>query len=491
VRPRRHISIGLCICGALALTFAAPTVLAQAPPAATPAPAKAASQADVRERIERLEKLLAETRAELAALKAAAAVSADARLAEIERRLEILAREIEALRLGEAGGAEPARPETPAPAATPARPLGLGLSASKVYGVKRGVSLGGYGEALYEGFAAEDQAGRPASEPDRVTLLRAVVYLGYKFDDRFVLNTEVEYENAVVASDKKGEAEVEFAYVDYTRSRAVNARAGLVLIPMGLVNELHEPVSFLGARRPDVEQVIIPTTWREIGFGLYGVAGPLSYRAYLVNGLNAAGFTAEEGIREGSGEGSEALAENWAFTGRLDYVGIDGLLVGASIFAGDAGQGQRTPAGRRIGALTTIFDIHADWRWRGAWLRGLYARTSVSQAALVNELNGFEGADSIGSRQEGWYLQAAYDVLSGNASSRLSLLPYVRYEAFDTQAEVPTGYARNPANDVRQWTLGLAFQPIEALTLKADWQRRHNAASTGVNRWNVALGWIF
>ena len=164
---------------------------------------------------------------------------------------------------------------------------------------------------------------------------------------------------------------------------------------------------------------------------------------------------------------------------------------GGSVFSGDSGQGQRTPSGRRIDGLTTIFDVHADWRWRGLRLRGLYARTSVAQAALVNELNGFEGAESIGSRQEGWYLEGAYDVLSGNAGTRLSLLPYVRYEAFDTQAAVPAGYARNPANDVRQWTLGLAFQPIEPLIVKADWQRRRDAASTGVNRWNVALGWIF
>jgi len=81
---------------------------------------------------------------------------------------------------------------------------GLGRSASKIYGVARGVSIGGYGEALYENFASRDEAGRSSDAADRATLLRAVVYLGYKFDDHFVLNTELEYENAVVASDKAG-----------------------------------------------------------------------------------------------------------------------------------------------------------------------------------------------------------------------------------------------------------------------------------------------
>jgi hypothetical protein len=432
------------------------------------------------QRIERLEKLLAQTRAELEAVKAAPSADA-ARLAEIERQIDILAREIEQLKLGEAAA--------PAPAAGQAQ-RGVGPAAARVYAAKPGVSIGGYGEALYQNFASRDQSGAPSSTEDQVTLLRAVIYLGYKFDDHFLLNTETEVENAVVASDKGGEAEVEFAYIDYMRSPAINARAGLVLIPVGLINQLHEPTTFLGARRPDVEQVIIPTTWRELGFGLYGGSGPVNYYAYMVNGLDAAGYTAE-GIREGSQEGSEARARTWAFTGRLDYTGLSGLLAGASVFTGDAGQGRVTASGQTVHAPTTVWDVHGDWRWRGLWLRGLYASSRVGEADLVNELNGFSGKDSVGSRQNGWYLQAAFDVLSLKAASRAALYPFVRYEAYDTQAEVPAGYERDGANDVEEWTLGVGFKPIDQLIVKADWQQRHNAARTGVNQWNVALGYIF
>jgi hypothetical protein len=479
---------------AICLWAAASAGLAQSSSAPAPTPTPAAASPE--ERIERLEKLLAQTRAELAALKAASSGAAlDVKLAEIERKIDILAAEIEAMKIGEA-----AQPSASVPAAEEApktakpdtgQRYGLGLSAAKVYSLKRGVSIGGYGEALYQNFASRNQSGAPSDSEDRVTLLRAVVYLGYKFDDHFVLNTELEYENAVIASDKGGEAEVEFAYIDYMRSRPFNARAGLVLIPMGLVNEQHEPTSFLGARRPDVEEVIIPSTWRELGWGVYGEAGPFSYRGYMVNGLNAAGYTAEEGIREGRQEGSEALAENWAFTGRVDYVGVPGLLVGASVFSGDSGQGRFTPSGTQIHGLTTVVDAHADWRWRGLWLRGLYAHTTIAQADLINQLNGFQGDESIGSRQEGWYLQAAFDLFSLRAGAKASLLPFVRYEQYDTQAAVPAGYQRNPGNDHSELTLGLAFQPIDRLVLKADWQQRHNAASTGVNQFNLALGYIF
>ena len=478
---KRSIAIegpGRALAAALIALLCLPSA-AEPQASASPPPAAPLS---VEERLKRLEKLLEETRAELAALKAAPSDAAtQARLAELDRKIEILTREIEKMKLGEAAAASPS--ESPAS-------YGVGPAAAKVYG-KDGLSIGGYGEALYQNFAASDESGAPSGTEDNVTLLRAVLYVGYKFDAHFVLNTEIEYENAVVASDKGGEAEVEFAYVDYMRSRALNARAGLVLIPMGLVNELHEPTSFLGARRPDVEDLILPTTWRELGFGLYGSAGPLTYRAYGVNGLNAAGYDAEEGIREGRQEGSEALARNWAFTGRLDFTAVPGLLLGGSVFSGNAGQGLLAPSGRAIGALTTVFDLHADWRWRGLWLRGLYAHTSVGDAALINQAKGFEGDESIGSRQEGWYLQAGYDLLTLKAGSRSTLWAFARYEEYDTQKSVPAGYERNPANDARQLTAGISFLPIDRLVLKADWQQRRNRARAGVDQWNIALGYIF
>jgi len=475
-----RLCISVCLC-VLAGTAGA---LAQAP---QPAPADAPLSPD--QRIRQLEQLLADTRAELAKLKASStSAEIDARLDELSRRIDILAREIENLKMGEAAPAT----EAGAPSGeTSVERYGIGPAGARVYAVKKGLSIGGYGEVLYNNFASKDQSGAPSDGEDVITLLRAVIYLGYKFDRHFVVNTEIEYENAVVASDKGGEAEVEFAYIDYLHSPAFNARAGLVLIPSGLINQLHEPTSFLGARRPDVEDLIIPTTWRELGAGMYGTCGPVSYQAYGVNGLNAAGYTADGGIREGRQEGSNARAQSWAFAGRVDFTALPGLLAGISVFSGDAGQGQYTPSGQKIGARTTVFDVHADWRWRGLWLRGLYAHTSVSQAELVNQLNDFEGDESVGSRQEGWYLQAGFDVLSLVSGSKFNLVPFVRYEQYDTQAAVPVGYARNPANDVEQLTLGIAFQPIPQLILKADWQQRHNAADTGVNVWNASLGYVF
>jgi hypothetical protein len=419
--------------------------------------------------------------------------AAEKRLKDLEQKLDVVTKEIEALRLGESPSA--ASPTAPPPAAdTPeatAARFGLGPAAARVY-AKKGVSIGGYGEVLYQGFASTNQAGAPSGLTNTIDLSRAVFYFGYKFDDHFVFNSEVEYEHAVAASDKGGEVEVEFAYVDWlSPSKAFRARAGLLLVPMGFLNELHEPPTFFGARRNDVETLILPTTWRELGLGGYGEAGPLAYRLYFVNGLNSEGFTADEGIREGRQEGSLAKAQDFALTGRLDFVGVNGLVAGASFFTGCSGQGRTTAAGETVCGRTTVWDVHADFRWRGLSLRALFAGSTIGDAALLNELNGLSGDEGVGSRQRGWYAEAGFDVLTLGPRTKLSLTPFVRYEEWDTQASVPDGFSRNPENDASQWTAGVVFKPIPQVVVKLDGQWRKNAASTGVNQLNVALGYEF
>jgi thiamine biosynthesis lipoprotein ApbE len=419
------------------------------------------------------------------------------RLKELEQKLDVLTKEIEALRIGESPSAapSPAAPTasataTPVTAEAAASRFGLGPAAARVY-ARKGVSVGGYGEALYQSFASSKQDGAPSGGTDTIDLSRAVLYFGYKFDDHFVFNSEVEYEHAVAASDKQGEVEVEFAYVDWlSPSHAFRARAGLLLVPMGFLNELHEPPTFFGARRNDVETLILPTTWRELGFGAYGEAGPLTYRLFLVSGLNSEGYTAE-GIREGRQEGSLAKARDFALTGRLDFVGVNGLLAGASFFTGCSGQGRTTASGETVCGRTTVWDLHADFRWRGFSLRALVAGSTISDAAAINELNGFSGDEGIGSRQRGWYAEAGFDVLTLVPRTRFSLIPFVRYEAWNTQAAVPDGFSRDLENDASQWTAGVVFKPIPQVVLKFDGQWRKNSARTGVNQVNVALGYEF
>ena len=400
------------------------------------------------------------------------------RIDELERQLQLLSEELERLQLGQVTEEEP-----------PTGRYGLAPSASKIYGVERGASLGGYGEAVLQDFSTENDDGTASGKLNQFDFLRAIVYLGYKWNERFLFNSELEVEHA--STELGGSVSVEFAYVDFLYRPEANFRGGMVLIPMGFLNELHEPTVFYGATRPQVENVIIPTTWRENGGGVFGDVGPFTYRSYVVAGLNSAGFSSGSGLRGGRQKGARSLAEDFAWTGRLDLTGFPGLLMGGSFFLGGSGQGELTPTGAEIEGDVHLFDVHAQYTYRGLQLRGLYAGGSVGDAALINESLGLTGRSSVGSELAGWYVEAAYDLLGVAADSAWSVSPFLRYEEYDTQAEVPRGFERNPANDRSVFTVGFELKPLSSVVLKLDYQDFGNRAGAGTNQWNVGIGYQF
>ncbi len=451
-----------------------------------------AAQADDAKRVDKLESELEAIRAEVSKLREelAARDRAEAdqkkqqtgppgdgdRLTEIERRIEILAQEVERKKIGSNIFPKAVKSEH-----------GLGIAASKVYQVEQGLSIGGYGEMLFEDFDSSRDNGSPSGATDQFDFLRGVFYVGYKFTDKWVFNSEIEFEHA--ATDREGSASVEFATIDYLWKDKANFRAGLLLVPMGFVNELHEPPLFLGAKRPGVEQRIIPSTWRENGFGVFGDIGPFTYRTYIINGLAGERFSSN-GIRGGRQKGSEALAEDLAWTGRLDYTGKPGLLVGVSGYVGGSGQGLTDSVGRVIEAQTTLFEAHLEWKFRGLEVRALGAWGEIDDVARLNGALGLTGSASIGEEFEGQYLQIGYDVLA-HRQGKQALIPYVRLETYDTQAAVPNGFSRNPARNIDLLTLGFAYKPIDQISFKVDFQDFENVVDTGTDQFNFALGYLF
>jgi hypothetical protein len=403
------------------------------------------------EKLRELEREVAELRAAVEELRALGL--AEDRLTEIERRLEILAEEMEDLKVGEAA-VKVSRDRTIS---------GLGPAASKVYQKDQGVSVGGYGEALLEFFDDSRDDGSESGSVDRFDFLRAVVYFGYKFSDRWIFNSEIEFEHA--STSEGGSASVEFAYLDYLYRDELNMRVGLVLLPMGWLNELHEPTVYLG-----------------------GALGGFDYRTYVVNGLDVSGFSAK-GLRGGRQKGAKTKAEDFAWVGRLDFTGAPGLTAGLAGYFGGSGQDLEDASGQSIPVGTSILDLHVEYRYHGLELRGLWVRAELDDVARLNEALGYEGNQSVGETLEGGYLQAGYDVLAGRGKS--SLTPYLRWEQINTQQEVPHGWSANPANDEELLTLGLAYQPIEQLTFKAEYQNIDNEAGTGVDQFNLSMGYIF
>ena len=460
---------------------------AQAPaPTATPAPATAD------DRLEQLEREVEAMRSQLQALQqqqqqqqateaqpaaaptpAPGAPGATPDVSELARRVDVLAEEVAAMKLGESAATVTAdEPQQ-----------GFGPAASKVYRQEHGLSLGGYGEILYQDFDGRRDDGSPADESDELTLERAVVYVGYKFNDQWLFNSELEWEEG------GEENSVEFAYLDYLWRPHLNVRFGHVLMPMGFLNELHEPTVYLGAKRPLTERFIIPSTWHQSGAGLFGEAGQLTWRTYVVTGLDASGFSAE-GLREGRQEG-EVNATDFAWVGRLDWTPMQGLLVGGSAYSGNSGQGLVDPDGRRVDARTSLFEGHGEWRWRGLEARALFARAHVGDAARIDAALDLQGDASVGDEMQGWYTQVGWDVLSQRGDGHMQLIPFARWETIDTQRSVPGGFLRNPANDRDVLTLGLSFKPFEQTVIKLDWQDEKNAADSGLDQWNLGIGYVF
>jgi hypothetical protein len=411
--------------------------------------------------------------------------------AELERRIDLLAQEIEGLRLGEVA------------ARADQMQYGLGPAASKVYRAKPGVSIGGYGEFLYQNFNSTRDSGVDAPVQDQINFQRLVLYFGYKFSDRLVLNTELEFEHASSAGNRSGQNGswgLEFAYIDYQWDPRLGLRAGNLLIPMGWINELHEPTVFLGVRRPDVEQAILPSTWRENGAGIYGDWGSLSYRSYVVNGFDAgscraascgnAGFDAS-GIRGGRQNGSRALAQDLAWVSRLDWMPVAGSTLGGSVYVGDAGQDQTTESIEDV--PVRIAELHLEYRRSGWEIRGLGAHSWVGNAAGLNAARdpALTGSAGVGSRQYGFYGQLGRAL---GAGSGLVTTPFVRYEQWDTQAEVPAGFSRDPARFQRSLTWGVQLRPNGAgdqLVLTAEYQNFSNGAGSGLDQLNLGMGFIF
>ena len=333
-------------------------------------------------------------------------------------------------------------------------------------------TVGGYGEVHYTNATGPNT-------PGIANLARFVVYLAHGFNDRLAFRSELEVENAKLEGGKAGgEVSLEQAYLDYRVADALTIRTGLVLAPIGIINETHEPPTFNGVGRPGFDHDVIPTTWREIGIGAVGTipgGAGLAYRVYLVNGLKAEGFDAVEGIREGRQEGQNASFTNPSFTGRLEWA-RPGLKIGGSFWCGGSADTNTAVGTGTFAAPVTLLSADARFDLGALALRGVIANISIGDAEAVNTVFG----QSIGSRIAGGYLEGAYDVLHLLApASSQRLRAFARYERYDMQADVPTGVTRDPSLARRITTMGLTYKPTWNVAFKGDYQLVRNAAGVG------------
>lgn len=356
----------------------------------------------------------------------------------------------------------------------------MGPAASKVYNQEEGLSVGGYGEFLYT---------QRSGNSDVFDAQRAILYFGYRFDENWLFNSEIEFEHGSTSTSSGtttsgGSASVEFSYLEYLHSDSLNFRAGLLLVPMGLINEMHEPTTYLAASRPLTEQRILPTTWRENGAGAHGKLGDFEYSAYAITSLNGEKFS-KSGVRGGRQKGNRAAADDFAFVGRLDWEACDCLTIGASVFFGDTGHDGIDTKGKDVPDMqTTILEVHAELRAGGLVVRGLYATADIHDTEVFNA----NTDANVAKRMTGYYGEIGYDLMTKLApTSGQALLPFVRWESINTQDTMAAGFTADPMQDETVLTFGLHYRPIDNVVIKADFQ----SYDKGDDRFELLFGYIF
>lgn len=331
-------------------------------------------------------------------------------------------------------------------------------------GALAGTSIGGYGELHYNNLDADD----PAEDVDQVDLHRFVLFVGHEFSDNIRFFSELEVEHSLAGDGAPGEVELEQAYVDFALNDTTSAQAGLFLLPLGILNETHEPTTFYGVERNDVESIIIPSTWWEAGAGLKGrFDNGLSWDFALHSGLAmpTAGGSAFR-VRSGRQKVAEALASDPAYTARVRYTGMPGLELSAS-YQYQSDPSQVVGDGLDDGHL---FTTHAVYQAGDFGLRALYGGWKFNGAAVEAA-----GADD----QDGWYVEPSYRL---NESFGL----YARYEDLDGARD---------QDRFTQYEAGFNYWPVPGVVLKMDVRSRDYSeaalAGSDFDGFDLGLGYAF
>ena len=388
-----------------------------------------------------------------AALLAVSALAAAAKMPSQEEMWEIIQRqqrEIEALKAGQKDNAE--KVEAAVEVAEQSQ-----KTASSAAGWAENTQIGGYGEMHYNNLDSKKE----------IDFHRFVLFFGHQFTDNLRFWSELELEHSIAGDDQNGELELEQAYVEYDINQNHRAKAGLFLLPVGILNETHEPPTFYGVERNPVEKNIIPTTWWAGGVGVNGEIAPgWSYDLAVHEGLKTSA-SSNYAVRKGRQKTSEADADDLAGTARVKWTGMAGVELAATVqYQSDITQSDDANAGDAL-----LYEVHADIERGPFGLRALYAMWDIDGS----------GPKSVGAdEQEGFYIEPSYRI-----TPKWGV--FARYNQWDNQAG--NGSSKS---EKKQANAGVNFWPHPDVVLKADVQQQDNeGTSKNDNGFNLGVGYQF
>lgn len=141
------------------------------------------------------------------------------------------------------------------------------------------VSVGGYVEANTSYFVTDG-----VTEGFSFQIPRMTIFLASNIQKRIKFLSEIEFEEG------GREINIEFASIDVNFHPLLNLRGGIIINPIGSFNQNHDGPKWEFISRPIASTTIIPSTWSNVGFGLFGKYAKnklvFAYEAYLSNGFD-------------------------------------------------------------------------------------------------------------------------------------------------------------------------------------------------------------
>jgi hypothetical protein len=316
-------------------------------------------------------------------------------------------------------------------------------------------TIGGYGELHYNNIKGKDAA---------IDFHRFVLFFGHKFTDKIKFYSEFELEHALVKDtddgSNGGEVELEQAFIDFNYAGNHHLKAGLFLIPVGIINETHEPPTFYGVERNNVEKQIIPATWWEAGLGFNGEISPgLQYDVAITSGLN----NTSGSIRSGRQKVAKATAEDLAYTARIKWTGVAGMEFATTLqYQTDLSQGASTTANSAL-----LIEAHAIVNMGKFGIKALYAQWDI------------DGLSNGAEEQNGYYIEPTFKITD-------SFGLFARLSEYDKTA------ASSTDTSVEQFDIGFNYWPHENVVIKFDYQNQDNNASNSTAKgYNLGVGYNF
>ncbi|MDB0034796.1 OprO/OprP family phosphate-selective porin [bacterium] len=324
-------------------------------------------------------------------------------------------------------------------------------------------TIGGYGELHYNNISDNKDSSKDKKEFD---FHRFVLFVGHEFNDNTRFFSELEVEHSISGEGQNGEVELEQAYIEHDFNNMFTGTAGLFLMPVGIINETHEPPAFYGVERNPVEKNILPATWWEGGIALNVKAAPgLAFDGTVTSGLavDTTGSKAYN-IRSGRQKVSKAKADDLAYTARVKYTAVPGLELAATAqYQSDLTQG----AAGVDTASAILLSTHVIYSIQGFTVKALYAQWDI---------DGVEAKALGNDEQNGWYIEPSYRIND-------SLGLFARYNEYDNKA------GNDADTNITQTNVGINYWLHENVVLKADYETRGGAKDA--DGFNLGVGYQF